>query len=154
MANNVIAACISNKSTSSQASQERAGFLLSCGNLDSLQYRFEDAEHLVEGLNRFHDCDPNDPGNEPNALASRFHTVIREAAQDRTFLATDTGHMGSGPKLARKGDVAFIMPGGRYVHILRPVDNYYLYVGAAYVYGMMEGEVFDLGLEPEWVNIR
>ncbi|KAF2168322.1 hypothetical protein M409DRAFT_21759 [Zasmidium cellare ATCC 36951] len=64
---------------------------------------------------------------------------------------------GNGPHLIREADLLYIMQGGHYVHVLRRVntdEEHYLLAGAAWIPGMMEGEVLDMGIEPEWITIR
>ncbi|EME45912.1 hypothetical protein DOTSEDRAFT_51529 [Dothistroma septosporum NZE10] len=138
----------------SQVIGRNTAFLLTCGNLSYELRPFENSAQLTQGMANLLHSEQDDSPTELTELGQRFHKLVRNTAWNRTFFATDTGHSGSGPKLTRKGDVAFIMLGGEFVHVLRPVKDDYLYVGAAYVDGMMNGEVFDLGVEPEWVDIR
>lgn len=72
----------------------------------------------------------------------------------RTLFVTDGGFIGSGPKLTNEGDMLFIMENGLYIHVLRPVGQHFLYVGAAYVHGLMNGEILTQGIEPQWIDIR
>lgn len=93
--------------------------------------------------------------------------------------ALEDGHVGCGPSVILSGnsnthvptregirllwkpgarippDKVFIMCGGRFCHILRPTpEGHYLYIGPAYVHDFMDGEVYKMNLEPQWVKIR
>ncbi|KAF2211998.1 hypothetical protein CERZMDRAFT_97917 [Cercospora zeae-maydis SCOH1-5] len=78
--------------------------------------------------------------------AAWFRALFSEASRHRRFFRTKMGWPGCGPKVMQEGDVIFVAQGANMPCVLRPVegkDNYHLFVGTAYVYGLMAGELFD-----------
>ncbi|KAM3417694.1 hypothetical protein BST61_g5929 [Cercospora zeina] len=77
--------------------------------------------------------------------AAWFRALFSEASRHRRYFRTRMGWPGCGPKLMREGDVILVAQGANMPCVLRPVEggNYYLFVGTAYVYGLMDGELFD-----------
>jgi hypothetical protein len=66
----------------------------------------------------------------------------RTRSWDRSFFITEKGHMGLGSKVLQVGDLVCVLFGGRAPFTLRPMHEYFKLVGpAAYVHGIMEGEV-------------
>jgi hypothetical protein len=56
------------------------------------------------------------------------------------------------------GDVVCVLLGGSVPYILRPVDDYYILIGEAYVHGIMDGEVLEAVKRREcaleWISLR
>lgn len=65
------------------------------------------------------------------------------SAKERRFAVTEGGFYGLGPQLMQEGDVVAVMPGLNVPFVLRPTGDKYKLVGAAYIHGVMRGEVFD-----------
>ncbi|CAJ0538608.1 Ff.00g066370.m01.CDS01 [Fusarium sp. VM40] len=65
---------------------------------------------------------------------------------DLNFFVTDKGYMGVGPRCMEPKDKVCILFGGSTPYIIRPTshsEDSYLYLGPAYVHGIMDGEVID-----------
>jgi hypothetical protein len=60
-----------------------------------------------------------------------------------SFFTTQFGRFGLGQKGVRAGDLICILHGGRVTYTLRKVQDHYIFVGCAYVHGIMDGEVAD-----------
>jgi hypothetical protein len=88
------------------------------------------------------------------ASSSKFYQRFRAKAHQRCFFLTSTGHLGIGPKITHQGDVVVVFKGATYPFVLRPMQDEYQLIGAAYVHGLMEGEVFAMGLQSAWFDIR
>lgn len=72
----------------------------------------------------------------------------------RSFFRME-GHLcGNGPRTMRTSDKIAIFEGGLFAHVLRPVDSHFMLVGQAYIPGLMEGEVFSMGLPLQEIRIR
>ncbi|SCV33496.1 related to HET-6OR heterokaryon incompatibility protein (het-6OR allele) [Fusarium fujikuroi] len=74
----------------------------------------------------------------------RFEEVI-EASHDSKMFVTETGYVGFGPRSMRPGDVVCVLFGGRTPYVMRPTaaPDEYLFLGPAYVHGLMDGEAID-----------
>jgi hypothetical protein len=66
--------------------------------------------------------------------------VWEQALYKRCFFTTASGLIGVGPFRARKGDVICTFDGGNVFYVLRPTDNYYQYIGDAYIHDFMDGD--------------
>jgi len=78
--------------------------------------------------------------------ASRLDILYRHNGR-RPFL-TAKGRLGLGPKDMRNGDIVAVVFGAEVPLVLREeADGRYLLVGEAYVDGIMDGEVMEMGLE-------
>ncbi|CAK1366007.1 unnamed protein product [Cercospora beticola] len=89
--------------------------------------------------------------------AAWFHESFRNLTSNRRLFLTRDRRIGCGPKLMQEGDVVFVAKGAAHACILRPVEgkDYWLYVGEAYVHGLMHGEIFDQDeINWEWVKLR
>lgn len=83
-------------------------------------------------------------GNESLRKDAReFENDFGLFAKARRFIVTEQGFYGLGPQLVREGDIVAVIPGLRVPFILRSVQQKYKWVGAAYVHGIMRGEVLD-----------
>lgn len=61
------------------------------------------------------------------------------------FFLTKSGLMGRGPRVMESGDIVAVLYGGQVPYILRPTtDGHFLFVGACYVEGLMNGEAIDM----------
>ena len=81
------------------------------------------------------------------------------------FFKTQQGNFGTGPFGMRHGDSVYVLAGGKCAYILRPEGNeyfkdgvwhpYYILIGAAYVDGIMNGEVVQdiMDGKKEWQEI-
>ncbi|KAF5561175.1 het-6OR heterokaryon incompatibility (het-6OR allele) [Fusarium napiforme] len=75
----------------------------------------------------------------------RFEDLIQASHGSKMFL-TETGYVGFGPRCMRPGDVVCVLFGGGTPYVVRPTgvaDEYYLFLGPAYVQGLMDGEAID-----------
>ncbi|KNG85569.1 hypothetical protein ANOM_006648 [Aspergillus nomiae NRRL 13137] len=69
-------------------------------------------------------------------LMSSF-TILRTCY---AFFETSHGHLGWGPPGTCKGDIIGILFGCEAPVILRKIDSHYIYIGACYVVGIMDGD--------------
>lgn len=74
----------------------------------------------------------------------RFGEAVRASNGSRMFI-TETGYVGFGPRCMRPGDVVCVLFGGGTQYVVRPTAaaDEYLFLGSAYVYGLMDGEAVD-----------
>lgn len=95
--------------------------------------------------------------NEARAIARHFPTTpfsrnMGEVLKGRQLFSTEDGRFGFGDLGLQKGDVVCIFSGAVTPHVLRKVseqERKYTLVATAYVHGMMNGEIQELGLEAE-----
>ncbi|ETN39900.1 uncharacterized protein HMPREF1541_06126 [Cyphellophora europaea CBS 101466] len=66
--------------------------------------------------------------------ADRFYASAIATCGYRRFFATDSGLLGVGPRVLRKGDICCILYGGSVPYILRRVGDRYRLVGEAYIH--------------------
>jgi len=59
------------------------------------------------------------------------------------MLATEKGYIGGATDRCQVGDIVYVLFGCNYPVILRPVGGHYEFVRAAYLDGIMHGEVFQ-----------
>ncbi|KAI4162944.1 MAG: hypothetical protein LQ342_003455 [Letrouitia transgressa] len=79
------------------------------------------------------------------------YLVAMEVGRPMRPFMTSIGYIGFGPMALQSEDVVAIFFGARVPCILRRRENGkdgYIYVGEAYLYGLMDGEGMDLGREP------
>ncbi|KAF5685103.1 Het6 heterokaryon incompatibility [Fusarium denticulatum] len=74
----------------------------------------------------------------------RFEELIRTSHDSKMFI-TETGYVGFGPRCLKHGDVVCVLFGGGTPYVLRPTaaPDEYLFLGPAYVHGLMDGETID-----------
>ncbi|KAF5570984.1 heterokaryon incompatibility 6 OR allele [Fusarium phyllophilum] len=74
----------------------------------------------------------------------RFEELI-QASHDSKIFVTESGYVGFGPRCMRPGDVVCVLFGGGTPYIIRPTAtaDEYLFLGPAYVHGLMDGEAID-----------
>lgn len=75
--------------------------------------------------------------------ARDFENDHAVTANERRFIVTEKGFYGLGSQLTQEGDVVAVFPGLRVPYVLRPTGDMYKLVGAAYVHGVMCGELLD-----------
>jgi hypothetical protein len=70
---------------------------------------------------------------------------IYKASVNRAMFVSTKGYIGLAPWNAREGDVVCVLLGGCTPFFLRPVEgtHQFTFVGEAYVYGIMGGELFE-----------
>lgn len=69
---------------------------------------------------------------------------LEAAISNRRFFRTNYGLVGIGPDNIKNGDLVSIVFGAEIPLILRPFGKFHKLVGAAYVHGVMKGEVVDI----------
>jgi hypothetical protein len=72
-----------------------------------------------------------------------FETFISKA-HSRQFFALANGQIGAGPKLAQPGDVVVVFQNGACPHVVRQNGAVYRCMGLAYVPNLMAGEVVQM----------
>ncbi|KAK5626019.1 hypothetical protein RRF57_001735 [Xylaria bambusicola] len=65
------------------------------------------------------------------------------AIAGRRFAITDQEYVGLVPDTAKDGDVICIMQGFNVPYVLRQIGDHYIFLGDAYVHGIMMGEAFQ-----------
>lgn len=92
-----------------------------------------------------------------DATGSKIHQLVdRGYDRDASLFVLDDGHIGYGPIHTNKTmhQRALIMRGGTHAHIVQREADHFRYLGVAYLHDLMEGEVFELGIEPQLVCLR
>ncbi|KAI1031855.1 hypothetical protein LB504_000149 [Fusarium proliferatum] len=114
----------------------------------------EDFEFLERMLTTLYPNDPPVVAADLNMLSridcdfvvgpQRFEELIRTSHHSKIFV-TETGYVGFGPRCMRPGDVVCVLFGGRTPYVIRPTaaPDEYLFLGPAYVHGLMDGEAID-----------
>ncbi|KAF2134079.1 hypothetical protein P153DRAFT_363080 [Dothidotthia symphoricarpi CBS 119687] len=75
---------------------------------------------------------------------SKLNDVFVQNILTRCFVRLDLDCFGWAPSNAHSGDLVVVLHGGRVPYVLRPIGNdYYTFVGDAYIHGMMKGEIFQ-----------
>lgn len=72
--------------------------------------------------------------------ASEFAYSTTIACGSRRFFITATGRVGLCPQVTHGDDVVAVLYGMNSPVVLRPVGDHFLYLGTAYVHGIMQGE--------------
>lgn len=91
--------------------------------------------------------------------ASYFFKNMSEVQIGRQLFTTAGGRFGFGHSGIREGDVVCVFNGAPTAHVLRKasgsgdVDGTYTLEAAAYIHGMMNGEIKKLGLEAEEIHL-
>lgn len=62
----------------------------------------------------------------------------------RALFATKDGYLGCAPNDVTEGDVVCMLYGGRTMYVLREEEGGYRFIGEAYVYDCMDGQVFEM----------
>lgn len=75
--------------------------------------------------------------------------LLWAVARGHAIFETTTGWLGVAPNHLKRDDVLVLISGTRMPAVLRPVsgtrERKFMVVGTAYVYGMMDGEMWDEG---------
>lgn len=97
----------------------------------------------------------DNPGKDPDVVAEcvkRFYA--QTAFTNRCFYATSSGRYGLGHYGTMLGDLVTVLYGGQFCYILREVDDHYIFVGDAYLHGVMRGELLSLRIQNEWEGLE
>ena len=76
--------------------------------------------------------------NNPKLI--EFDTHVTTLCELRGFCLTEKGHVGLVPSTTREGDIVCIFQDGRVPVILRAEKDYHVWIGEAYIHGIMFGE--------------
>ncbi|KAI0878112.1 heterokaryon incompatibility protein-domain-containing protein [Hypoxylon argillaceum] len=84
----------------------------------------------------------DDTHDDNTIQAIHYAEAMYNACMNRTFFVTANGHFGLGPHFMKESDVVVILYGLRWPAVLRQLEgNQWLFLGTAYVYGLMAGEM-------------
>ncbi|KAL6918229.1 hypothetical protein FSST1_009724 [Fusarium sambucinum] len=73
-----------------------------------------------------------------------FRSSMMNYLTERCLLRTEGGYLGVSSKVAQPKDCVVLLAGGRTPYILRPIgENQFMFIGEAYVHGMMFGECLE-----------
>ncbi|KAH6991940.1 heterokaryon incompatibility protein-domain-containing protein [Fusarium venenatum] len=73
-----------------------------------------------------------------------FRSGMMNNLTERCLLRTEGGYLGVSSKVAQPKDCVVLLAGGRTPYILRPIgENQFMFIGEAYVHGMMFGETLE-----------
>lgn len=64
------------------------------------------------------------------------------ASFHRRLVVTEKGHLGLAPEHVQTGDLVIIMMGSQVPLVLREVQQHYVFVGDAFIDGVMDGEAW------------
>lgn len=91
-----------------------------------------------------HGRQPDGPSRVNGELDRAFANMVLncriESIPNRLLFLTASGRLGLGIGATRQGDKVVVVHGAMHPIILRPFEEQYQFVGAAYVYGIMQGE--------------
>jgi hypothetical protein len=91
---------------------------------------------------------------EISLRSTRFMHSFGVWCYNRRFYRSEQGRFGWAPDQARPGDRLCVLNGLAVPLILRPIESgSFEVVGDAYVHGVMDGEVLDMGLEEQDIYI-
>ena len=76
-----------------------------------------------------------------NSASTRFRNEPYYKCKRRRFFGTQNGTYGIGPQCMRTGDIVAVLYGGNTPYVLRPKGDKYLFMGQAYVDGIMQGQL-------------
>lgn len=79
-----------------------------------------------------------------NGSAAQYVQDMTWTSMCRRVFRTANGNIGLGPRIMREADVVIVAKGSRYPLVLREVKGQYRLVGAALLYGYMDGEAEKL----------
>ena len=72
-----------------------------------------------------------------------FSSVVKIFCPKRSFIITARGRMGIAPLGTSVGDFVSVLFGGGVPYIVREDDGHFLFVGEAYLHGLMSGEAVE-----------
>jgi hypothetical protein len=89
-------------------------------------------------------------------IAREYCSMLCGMLDGRTFVKTHNGYIGLGPAICRPGDQIFSILGGNVPYVLRPTrrQNEYQIFGAAYVHGVMDGELWKTSSDEQTLESR
>ncbi|CAA9967087.1 HET domain containing protein [Pyrenophora teres f. maculata] len=91
----------------------------------------------------------------PIGLAQLQHELDQSTGKQRRIFKTSRGFMGTGARSLRAGDEVWVLHRGSLPFVLRPLPNgRYRLIGESFVYGVMHGEVLQMGLQREHLIIQ
>jgi hypothetical protein len=120
----------------------------SSGDSEYVQDLDEDArdayyEAFVRSMKRLFTLSSRDP--ETSVVHDSASLIFQEDAyhycKQRRVFSTQNGSYGLGPQCMRIGDVVAVLFGGNTPYVLRPQGGQYLFMGQAYVDGIMQGQL-------------
>lgn len=82
-----------------------------------------------------------DPRHSPGSRL--IEDTVNNTSQMRRVFLTQNGSFGLGPYCLRTGDIVAVLYGGVTPFILRPHGDRYLFMGQAYIDGIMNGQVME-----------
>ncbi|KAF7187979.1 Heterokaryon incompatibility protein 6, OR allele [Pseudocercospora fuligena] len=140
------------------SSYETAVLVLTGGWLPK---RFENLTHAAQCLQDLYRrgtvSERRVQDNISSQLQNELDIHISKHSSWCCFFSLGSKFVGSGPRIMRKGDQVVIPIGAHLPYILRPTradaDDFY-FVGTALIPGLLDGEVFDLGLEERRFKLR
>ncbi|KAF9768293.1 hypothetical protein IL306_014427 [Fusarium sp. DS 682] len=83
------------------------------------------------------------PGSYIKSVLSEWKLAGTTFKGNRLFTTKD-GYIGTMSDDVQPGDVVCVLAGSNELAVLRPEDDYYLFVGCCFMIGLMKGEVADL----------
>jgi hypothetical protein len=83
-------------------------------------------------------------------MARQFCDAVRRRSRYRRLCLTERNFFGAVPDEAEVGDWVCMFHGGKFLFVVRPSGLDYVYVGHAYMHGLMSGEV----LKMDWYHSR
>jgi hypothetical protein len=107
-------------------------------------FREKNRSFLINGR-AFQSYFPEQPDNKtiPKSMAYHLHFAI-VSMEGRKLCTTRTGYVCLMPETVQRGDLLVILLGCNFPVLLRPFGEMYRVVGECYVYGLMEGEIFEV----------
>ena len=72
-----------------------------------------------------------------------FAIAARNMCNGRRFFITEEGYIGIGPAALRQHDLVCVFFGGATPFVSKKEDEYYRFIGEAYVHGLMNGEAIQ-----------
>lgn len=95
-----------------------------------------------------HDPDISDANHENiPAIIEELMFGFGLATTNRRFCISKKGHHGLVPLDTRQSDILCILTGCSTPMVLRPVEDYYVVIGEAYVQGFRAGDALDAAVE-------
>ena len=74
---------------------------------------------------------------------ARFAVAARNMCNGRRFFITSKGYIGIGPAALRQHDLVCVLFGGVTPFIVKKDEDFYRFIGEAYVHGLMNGEAIE-----------
>jgi hypothetical protein len=78
---------------------------------------------------------------EDKAMAREFCDAVRRRSRYRRLATTEKAYFGGVPHTSQVGDWICMFHGSSLLHVIREHGRGYLYIGHAYVHGLMNGEI-------------